>query len=171
MLDGWSKLHDVDSWADARTRVDFAIPLKDFPRLVPQLADTTGDVRGHVQFGRQDGFAVADVVVEATIHLTCQRCLASLDWPVHSRGRVAMVAEGVEADGMPAGLETILAPERRISVRDLVEEEVLLALPVVPLHDASECVDVAPAAPAPSDTGQHERQRPFERLGELFKRQ
>jgi uncharacterized protein len=169
MSDGWSKLHDIDPWADARSRVDFAIPLKDFPRLVSQLADPAGDARGHVQFGRQDGIAVADVEVEAMAHLTCQRCLAPLEWPVESRGRVAMVEEDEDTAALPAEHETILAPQRRLSVRDLVEEELLLALPVVPLHDAPHCADVAAgsrAAPAAPEG----RQKPFAQLGELFKR-
>ena len=170
MSDGWSKLQDIDPWADARTKLDFSIPLKDFPRLGPQLADLSGDARGTVRFERRNGIAVADVSVDATVHLLCQRCLAPLDQVVHSRGRVAMVEEGSEAERVPPELETIHAPGRRLSVLDLVEEELLLCLPVVPLHEASRCVTGAStSAPAP-DTEQHERQRPFEQLGELFKR-
>jgi len=56
---GWSKLHDIDPWADARTELDFSIPLKEFPRLAPQLADSAGDARGSVRFERRDGIAVA----------------------------------------------------------------------------------------------------------------
>jgi uncharacterized protein len=167
---GWSKLHDIDPWADARTELDFSIPLKEFPRLAPQLADTAGDARGSVRFERRDGIAVADVSVGATMHLLCQRCLAPLEQVVHSRGRVAMVEEGSEAERVPAELETILAPGRRLSVVDLVEEELLLCLPVVPLHEASQCVTGAPAVASTPHTGQQDRQRPFEQLGELFKR-
>jgi uncharacterized metal-binding protein YceD (DUF177 family) len=77
------------------------------------------------------------------------------------------------------------APGHRIALRDLVEEELLLALPIVPRHGGQECAparstDVqsegatestsratgaAGAADAPD-----EKQRPFERLNELFKR-
>jgi len=170
MSDGWSKLHDIDLWADARTEVDFAIPLKDFPRLLPQLSGDAGEASGRIRFGRQDGIAVADVSVDATVHLLCQRCLAPLDHSVRSRGRVAMVEEGAEAERVPVQLETILAPGHRLSILDLVEEELLLALPVVPLHEPSHCVDGTSAVATPSETEQHERQRPFERLGELFKR-
>jgi uncharacterized protein len=168
--DGWSTPQGIDQLADARTELDFSIPLKEFPRLAPQLADTAGDARGSVRFGRQDGIAMADVSVDATMHLLCQRCLAPLEQVVRGRGRVAMVEEGSEAERVPAELETILAPGRRLSVLDLVEEELLLCLPVVPLHEASQCVSSAPAVASTPDTGQQDRQRPFEQLGELFKR-
>jgi uncharacterized metal-binding protein YceD (DUF177 family) len=55
-------------------------------------------------------------------------------------------------------------------VRDLVEEELLLTLPISPLHeDTQECgVKSEPVAPAEAPV--HETQRPFEQLGELLKR-
>ena len=53
--------------------------------------------------------------------------------------RVALIAAESEADRVPQEFETVLAPENRIRVRDLVEEELLLSLPLVPLHaDASD---------------------------------
>ena len=61
--------------------------------------------------------------------------------------------------------ETVLAPEGKVRLIDLIEEELLLALPLVPLHEHER-----------ADEGDHESaagpvQRPFERLGELLKRQ
>jgi uncharacterized protein len=173
MSEDWSKLRDIDLLADGRATVDFAIPLGDFPRLTPQLVRTEGNAHGRVRFGRELGTAVADIEVTAQSQLRCQRCLAPMLWSVSSSGRVAMVAGGAEADRAPAGLETILAPEHRISIRELVEEELLLALPIVPLHPAAEC---AAAPPAEDHTvGAHEpheeRQRPFAGLDALLKRE
>lgn len=171
MSDDWSELRDVDPLADGRVRIDFAIAIADFPRLRSQLARAEGEVTGRVRFGRDGGVPVADVKISARAELTCQRCLAPLACPVECDGRVAMVADTAEADRAPEGLETILAPGHRISVRDLVEEELLLALPIVPLHAGSDCpargqVRIAGHGESPGE----ERHRPFERLDELFKR-
>lgn len=170
MSEGWSKLLDIDPLADGQADIDFAIPLAEFPRLSPQLADKNGEIRGHVRFAREIGIPVADVELNGELTLECQRCFGHLSFPVKSRERVAMVAGAEEADRVPTGRETILAPEHRISIRELVEEELLLALPLVPLHEPEECA-AAPAEETPvQDEPAPDVQRPFERLGELLKR-
>jgi uncharacterized protein len=91
--------------------------------------------------------------------------------PVDQRGeRVAMVAGAAEADRVPAGRETILAPEHRISLRDLVEEELLLSIPIVPLHEPEECQAETAEETSAAEGPVEEVQRPFEQLGELLKR-
>jgi uncharacterized protein len=168
MPEDWSKLEDIDPLADGRVSIDFDIPLSAFPRLAPQLAGTAGSARGRVRFSRASGLPTADVQVAADVGLTCQRCLAPLAWHVDSHASTAMIADAAEADRAPADLETILAPEHRLSIRDLVEEELLLSLPIVPLHAQAECAAAAaqamPAEPAAQG------QRPFAQLDELLKR-
>lgn len=173
MSQDWSTRRDIDLLADERVCLDFVIPLAELPRVRPQLAQPDGRASGRVCFEPVQGTPVAELSVSARVSLTCQRCLAPVDYQLDCEGRVAMVADGTEAERAPAGLETILAPERRISVRELVEEELLLALPIVPLHNDAGCAlqalqpsGVAPEKPA----GAEERQRPFEQLGELLKR-
>jgi len=184
MSEDWSKLRDVDLLADGRVRLDFEIPLAEFPRLRAQLASAEGSVAGRVSFEREQGLPVADVAVACRAVLLCQRCLEPLEVPVQSEGRVALVADGAEAERAPAELETVHAPGHRITLRDLAEEELLLALPIVPRHSAVECgaehsSDAASGATPDSPdrtsgTGSvseasGETQRPFERLNELFK--
>lgn len=169
MSAGWSKLLDVDPLADGRAEIGFEIPLSEFPRLSPQLARTDGEASGRVRFSREAGLPFAEVEVAVNVTLTCQRCLEPMVWELVGRDRVAMVNEK-QADQAPPELETILAPEGRISLIDLVEEELLLSLPIVPVHEPNECsvkpVEAADEADEPAEG----RQRPFEQLGELLKR-
>lgn len=184
MSEDWSKLRDIDLLADGRVRLDFEIPLAEFPRLRAQLARAEGSVAGHVSFDREQGLPVADLTVAWRPVLLCQRCLEPLELALESQGRVALVADGVEADRAPAALETMHAPAHRLALRDLVEEELLLALPIVPRHSAVECgtavsVDAEsggaahsphrPPGTAGASEAPDEKQRPFERLNELFK--
>ena len=164
MSEGWSKLLDIGPLADGRAEIDFSIPLKEFPRVLPVLAAPDGTARGRVIFGREGRLAVAEVAVAVQVALLCQRCLSPLNWPVDSTGRAALVATAAEAERVPETLETVLAPEHRISIRDLVEEELLLALPLVPRHENDEC------AGASAGTSE-ETHRPFGPLSELLKRQ
>jgi len=174
MSEGWSKLLDIGALADGRAEIDFSIPLKHFPRVLPLLAAPEGEAVGRVDFAREGRIAVADVTVKAEVTLLCQRCLAPLNWPVATQGRAAVVATAAEAERVPEALETVLAPEYRISIRDLVEEELLLALPLVPRHENDECAGERAGATQGQGSDAEpagETHRPFGQLGELFKRQ
>jgi uncharacterized protein len=171
----WSKLLDVGPLADERAEVDFSIPLKEFPRVLPLLAAPQGEAVGRVDFTREGRLAVAQVEVVARVQLTCQRCLGPVTCEVEGGGRAALVATPAEAERVPEPLETVLAPEYRISLRDLVEEELLLALHLVPRHEDDDCAgERAGAHQAGQGSAAEpaaETHRPFGQLGELFKRQ
>jgi uncharacterized protein len=174
MSEGWSKLLDIGPLADSRAQIDFSIPLKEFPRVLPMLAAPDGQARGRVDFSREGRIAVAEVTVAAEVTVLCQRCLRPLTWPVNSTGRVALVATAAEAEQVPETLGTVLAPEHRISTRDLVEEELLLALPLVPRHRDDGCAGERAGRPTGQESQTEpagETHRPFAQLGELFKRQ
>jgi uncharacterized protein len=173
MSEAWSQLRDIERLSDGQFDVEFEIPLTAFPRLPVQPAGSMESVRGRAQFRREGGFAVAKLEVSGRVQLVCQRCLAPMHQAVDGTARIALVASEAEADRVPPEFEPVRAPDGRIRVRDLVEEEVLLALPIVPLHEtAAQCAPMAQVesvAEAQADTAEN-MQKPFERLGELLKR-
>ena len=173
MSEPWSQLSDVDRLADRQADIAFEIPLSRLPRVQAQIAGAKGAVRGIAHFRREAGLRVAEVELEGEAQLVCQRCLAPMTWPLASETRVAILANEKDADGIPQELETVYAPDDRIRVADLVEEELLLTLPLVPLHEsADDCKAVQDDVPTPVEEAAPapETQRPFERLGELLKR-
>ena len=170
MSEAWSQLRDIDRLCDGQADIDFAIPLTEFPRLPLQKAGTGETVRGRAQFRREGGFAVAELEVAGRVQLICQRCLTPMHQPVDGSARIALVASEAEADRVPPEFEPVRAVEGRIRLRDLVEEEVLLSLPIVPLHESPrDCAPAVPAAEPPAEEADS-MQKPFERLGELLKR-
>ncbi|HEY6458051.1 MAG TPA: YceD family protein [Steroidobacteraceae bacterium] len=164
MSEGWLKLLDIGPLADGHAQIDFTIPLRQFPRVLPLLAAPDGAARGRVDFSREGRIAVAEVTVAADVLLQCQRCLGPVMSTVDSTGRAALVATQAEGARVPQTLETVLAQEYRISLRDLVEEELLLALPLVPRHEDKACAGARAGTPS-------ETHRPFGQLSELLKRQ
>jgi uncharacterized metal-binding protein YceD (DUF177 family) len=169
MSAGWSKRLDIDPLADGQARIEFDIPLGEFARL--NLApDAPQDLAsGHVQFSRHQGYVLADLEVRASVPLVCQRCLGIMRAGIDSRSRVALIGAESEADSVPSGLETVLAPERRVSVRELAEEELMLSMPTVALHaDPRDCAGARPEIVAVDE--RPNVHKPFERLGELLKR-
>ena len=149
----WSRPVDVERLADAGERRENDLSLASLPRLAPDLAMTDGTVHARIGFARERKQPVADIEVRARLPLRCQRCLQPMWLDVDQQSRVWLVTDLAKVDREEMGLEPILAPEGHIALRDLVEEELLLAVPLVPRHEEEEVV-----------------QRPFAGLGELLKR-
>lgn len=167
----WSKPLDIDRLADGEADVDFAVPLAELPRLRSKIASVEGLVSGRVHFTRESGFVVADLSLSGAANMTCQRCLGVMTEPVHNQVRVALITAEAAASRVPEHLEPVLAPGGRLTVGELVEEELLLELPIVPLHAAaSDCV-VAEEAPAVTvEAPEPTTQKPFAQLDQLLKR-
>ena len=173
---GWSRRAPVDTLVGTETAIEFSIPLSELPRVSHELKSAEGDARGVVRFSRQLGHAVADLEVTARPEVVCQRCMQPMRWPVEVRSSVALVRDYEAANRVPEGLEIFLVEADSVSVRDLVDEEVLVALPNVPRHeDGSECSGRALTLPgqeaaAPEEEAATQVQKPFAQLGELLKR-
>jgi uncharacterized protein len=167
MSSPWSSPLEVDRLADGGAEVDFAIPLAELPGLRPERPDVGGRVAGRVHFRRERGLALAELTLQGHAQLQCQRCMQPLQLALQAQARVALVHSPDEAARVPEDLEPVLASGGRISVADLVTEELLLSLPLVPRHEvAAECA-VAAAQP---EEGATETHRPFAQLADLLKR-
>ena len=75
--------------------------------------------------------------VDGALQLVCQRCLGALEFPLHIDVSLQLAATQAEVDAAPLeaeGPEQIVAG-REMPVRDIVEDEVLLAIPLAPRHE------------------------------------
>jgi uncharacterized protein len=172
---GWSRRAPVDSLVGTETTLDFTIPISELPRVAHELTSKDGEAKGHVRFSRQQGQAVADLEVSAQPEVVCQRCMQPMRWPVKVKSRVALVSDYDSADRVPQEMEVFLVEADSVSVRDLVDEEVMLALPNVPRHaEDNECarrkVQLPGQPDEPEDAQDLQVQKPFAQLGELLKR-
>jgi uncharacterized protein len=85
---------------------------------------------------------------EATLELVCQRCLAPVAEHLVARGSFLFVESEARAEELDAEMEEdVLAITRRLDLHELLEDELLLAIPLVPRHP--DCA--MPAMPAPHD--------------------
>jgi uncharacterized protein len=172
---GWSRRAPVDSLVGTETAIDFKIPLAELPRVSHELIGKDGEASGRVRFSRHVGQAVADLEVHAAPEVICQRCMQPMRWPVDVKSRIALVSDYDAADRVPDGMEVFLVEADSVSVRDLVDEEVMLALPHVPRHEeGSECAGRSVELPGQEadaeDAAAAQVQKPFAQLGELLKR-
>src|SRR6187397_544271 len=101
--------------------------------------------------------------------------LSTADGDASGSVRIARVSDYDAADRVPEGLEVFLVEADSISVRDLVDEEILLALPNVARHaEGSECASSKMQLPGQEaddeESVDSQVQKPFAQLGELLKR-
>ncbi|HZF24900.1 MAG TPA: YceD family protein [Steroidobacteraceae bacterium] len=154
--------HEVAELAAGNAVLETEIALVDLERIRPLLRRDAGMARGQFRFHRENAAAVAEGHVSATLTLTCQRCLGEMTLPIDTDSRLAFVASaGAEA---PASREPVIAPDGQVSLATLIEEELLLALPLAPMHGETDDCRASPES--------HEsepRQKPFAGLRELMK--
>lgn len=163
----WSRPLDVERLADNGAEVAFAVALSGLPGL---RAGVTGDVAGQARFTRVEGLAVVRLVAHASATLECQRCMQPMTLNLEIDERVALIAAEADAARVPAELEPVLAPGGRISIAELLAEELLLTLPVVALHrEGQPCAAGPPRTPADA-AHTEDTHKPFARLAELMKR-
>ena len=126
-------------------------PLKDFQRLRDMLASEAGEVSYQVQGTRDErGRPALRVKVEGTLQLRCQRCLEPLPFEVKVEDLLVLAATLSEIHAEPADA---YAPDRIVAgkempVRELIEDELILALPYAPRHEGC-----APGAAAREERG------------------
>lgn len=148
--------------------------LADFPRLADVLVSPAGDVAVRVAFlTLAEGVVGCELDVQAAPLLRCQRCLEPCTIEVDSSTRLALVGSDAEAQQVPEGFEPVVTDAARLALHELVEDELLLSLPIVPRHDDSDaCSPRAAGEPLHETRAEGEAQdlrRPFANLKDLLK--
>jgi len=167
-LTPWSEPLEVDRLADGAADVEFAVPLAELAGLRSLRARVGGVIHGHAHFAREQGRPVADHAYGGTVSLQCQRCLLPMERSLERVSHIALIDSEDEAGRAPAEREPVLARGGRISIGELLTEELLLLLPIVPLHEERECGSKLAADERAAPGG--ETHRPFANLGDLLKR-
>jgi uncharacterized protein len=170
MSGGASKLRDVRKLSDARAILELDVPVSELPGLPVQLLAGGGPLHLHVQFGREQSHMMAQVALRGELQLVCQRCMGAMSWRVDSSSPVLLIEAESQADGAPVEWETYLAVEGRVSLGALAAEELLLALPIVPLHaNAADCGAAASLVMTPEPNAPvHDMAKPFADLRALL---
>jgi len=126
--------------ADAQRRFKGSAELQRFERLAGDLAETSGEVVFDLAFGRlATGFAALTGRLTAVVHLRCQRCLEIFPLPLDLAVALGFVETESLAERVPPGYEPCLVEDGTVSVPDIIENELLLALPQVPMHPPEQC--------------------------------
>jgi uncharacterized protein len=135
----------VDVWrmVSASRVFEGTLPLKAFPRLLGSLVDAEGECRYRLEFGQDAGKqAFVEVQAEASLPLQCQRSLERYLQPVRVMQQLGLITSEAQESALSEAMEPLLVPEGgELRPADLIEDELILALPVVPIDPASRLPD------------------------------
>ncbi|MEE1925847.1 YceD family protein [Pseudomonas sp. 148P] len=159
---------DPRKLADRGVSIEGSVPLADLERLCDPLSDNVGTVQAKFDFERDEqGSVVFHTDLNVEVKMVCQRCLELVTLPIHSECTYAVVKEGANTQSLPKGYDVLELGEDPLDLQALVEEELLLALPIVPAHHPEECQQPAGAdEPEPSED-EVKRSNPFSVLAQL----
>ncbi|MDR2239498.1 MAG: YceD family protein [Zoogloeaceae bacterium] len=135
------------------------------PRLADVLCDASGSLDYAVSGETAAGRAFLTLRIEGVLPLVCQRCLGPVAFALNARSRIMLIEPGAPwpEDDQPGGLEDetcdAIEASRELDLAALLEEEIILALPLAPRH--AHCQPPAAAVASPREAS------PFAQLARL----
>ncbi len=154
-------------------------PLNQLKRLNEVLQSDQGDVEVELKFDKQQHIPFITGHIRCELQLRCERCMQDMTYPIEHDFKLGLVQNEQQADRLPDEFEPYLVEDEQNFIADLLEDELLLALPLVVMHDydcseyLSQQADLKQAGVEPGK--QHEaepeetKENPFAALKDLLK--
>lgn len=126
--------------AERGERLTGKLPIKGMQRLVELCLDDSGEVALDLQFERAEteDMYVTHGLLTSTVRVTCQRCLEPVSLDLSAKVELFFVRPDEHRD-LQTQEADILAVDKPVSLSELVEDELLLVMPMIPMHDPRVC--------------------------------
>jgi uncharacterized protein len=166
MLDRLPVLINPVSFSEKGKRLVGVIKISELTRLSDVLFDNTGEVEVDFSFDKEGRVPVIDGDIKAILMLKCQACLEKLEWTVNKPIKLGIVLTLEQADRLDSDREPLILEEEKILLANLVEDELLLALPDFPRHNEN-CVSDQVNEATTVDEPKIDSNNPFSVLAKL----
>ena len=115
--------------------------ISDFPKISEIARNIKDNVRVDLSFYlKNNKTPCVEGIIELDIVLACQRCLDDLSIALKVDFNLAFVRHDQESDELDSRYEIYLIKEDELATHDLISDEILLSIPMVPAHDY-ECIE------------------------------
>lgn len=115
------------------------LPLSHFPRLQDIAEQQNQYVSAVFEFEQnKDRINVVHGKMNAVVTLVCQRCNQLMQEPLEIECTLSPVTSDERAKNLPGSIDPVLMKEEEVDLHALIEDEILLALPMVPKHEQCE---------------------------------
>lgn len=155
--------------AEQNLRLEGLVKLVDMQRLNASRHQAGEDETASVdlQFGvDEQGQPYIKGHLKTSLGLQCQRCMERLTYEIMSDFALGIIKSLDEEKSLPDQYEPAMVKEDgQLALRDLIEDELILNLPLIPRHDPEACKIKLPL----SDSGwkEGESENPFQVLQSL----
>lgn len=133
----------IDPIKAAQRRLDYVgfYPAKQAVRLAASVAKINSDIAADLSFAIDNqGLCVISLVVQVNLQLICQRCNQPFACDVTVENTFSPVRSDSQVDSLPEQYEIAILNEfGEINLLELIEDEIILSLPIVPVHDSKHC--------------------------------
>ena len=160
---------NVATFARNHARLAGALPLADLPRLAHEASTSVGDasanwsVQGELRTDAgADGQAWLHLQAQALLPMTCQRCMGGVAIALEVDRSYRFVADEDTAMAQDDEAdEDVLVLDTQFDLQGLIEDELLMALPLVPRHEECPTPVMLQAADPEFDESQDAKPNPF----------
>lgn len=134
-----TSLIDLFEFCRLKERREGEFAVADLTRLIGETADNSGTLRWSLQGGsNKSGYLQLALDVSGVVQLRCQRCLTAFPFEIESKSTLVVAADEQSADEIDELLDDdmidVIVGVREFNFVQLIEDEVLLALPLAPKH-------------------------------------
>jgi len=134
-LHAWYSLRDLESLADRGVTLSGELDIGRLTRLRGLLHSDSGSVKATLGFRqRGDGWLASEVEYRADVELICQRCLEPFRQELEESVNVVIADSDSLPTTVPTGFEPFELEDGRLQPVQLIEDEVIVAVPLVPKH-------------------------------------
>jgi uncharacterized protein len=161
---------DLIATAEAGRALRGTIAVAEVERLLPALTSGQGELQVALSLGKDaGGTRFLAGTIEGEVVLRCQRCMQNMQQLLDIEFRLGLIRDDSAVEKLPDSYEPLEVTAEPAILADIIADEVLLALPIVPLHKGSdECRAFVEAYKPPQG---EQRENPFAVLAKLKQKQ
>jgi uncharacterized protein len=131
----WHSLRDLEVLGARHGTLSGEIELGKLSRLIALLHDDGGSVRASLRFQqRGDGWLAVGLDYDAAVRLVCQRCLEPYAERLAGHVDLALADSESMPGAVPEGFEPVELDRGRLLPAELIEDELIVSIPLVPRH-------------------------------------
>ena len=166
MIDHLPDRLDLMATAGAGRVLQGRIPLSSLERVLPALMSDEGELHVVLELNKDaDGTHYMAGSLQGGVALKCQRCLGQMVLPLDVKFRLGLIRDKDAIHELSDWYEPLIVTAEPAIIADILSDEVLLALPIVPLHGLQdECQGLVKDYLPPAE---EQRENPFAALAEL----
>lgn len=131
---------NAQQFARQQAEIDTVIDIETLPRLSAKILNHSGKVEVKLQFDKDlNDDVTIQCRVKTQVSLECQRCMEPMTLDIDTFSTLRPVLNEQQAKQLPEGIEPIELVAGEIDPLSLVEDEILLAIPIIPKHAEETC--------------------------------